>query len=99
MPSRLDVDRQLAADKSAGGAALHRPWRPLLELIRGVPTAKSAAPSPRPGAAIQDRRVAASELQLQRADEAARNSHQPPRSSLSFSSKCRNAAGLAWTRL
>ena len=95
MPSRLDVDRQLAAEQSAGGAALHRPWRPLLELIRGVPTASPAAPSRRLGAAIQDRRVAASKLQLQRADEAARNSHLPLRCRLAFSSKCCNAAGLA----
>ena len=65
------VDRQLATDKSACGAALQRPRRPLLELIRDVPTASPAAPSPRPGAAIQDRRVAASKLQLQRADVAA----------------------------
>ena len=71
MLSWLDVDRQLAADKSAGGAALRRPRRPLLELIRGVPRASRAAPSPRLGAAIQDRRVAASKLQLQRADVAA----------------------------
>ena len=46
MPSRLDVDRQLAADQSAGGAAVQRPCRLLLDVSSGLPTAIPCALSP-----------------------------------------------------
>ena len=61
MPSRLDVDRQLAADQSAGGAAVQRPCRLLLDVSSGLPTAIPCALSPtaRRGK-VKARRVAAS---------------------------------------
>ena len=46
MPSRLDVDRQLAAEKSAGGAAVQRPCRLLLDVSSGLPAASPCALSP-----------------------------------------------------
>ena len=46
MPSRLDVDRQMAADKPAGGAAGQRPCRLLQDLCSGLPTARPCALSP-----------------------------------------------------
>ena len=46
MPSRLDVDRQLATDKSAGGAAVQRPCRLLLDVSSGLPAASPCALSP-----------------------------------------------------
>lgn len=46
MPSRLDVDRQLAAEQSAGGAAVQRPCRLLLDVSSGLPTAIPCALSP-----------------------------------------------------
>ena len=46
MPSRLDVDRQLAADQSAGGAAVQRPCRLLLHVSSGLLTAIPCALSP-----------------------------------------------------
>ena len=46
MPSRLDVDRQLAAEQSAGGAAVQRPCRLLLDVSSGLPAASPCALSP-----------------------------------------------------
>ena len=46
MTSRLDVDRQLATDKSAGGAAVQRPCRLLLDVSSGLPAASPCALSP-----------------------------------------------------
>ena len=94
MPSRLDVDRQLAADKSAGGAAVQRPCRLLLDLSSGLPTASPCALSPtarRSKSKLGELRHP--NLQLQRA-AVAQNSLQPLRRRLPFSSTCRNAAGL-----
>ena len=94
MPSRLDVDRQLAADRSAGGAAGRRPCRLLLDQCSGLPTAMPCALSPtarRGKSKLGELRHP--NLQLQR-DAVAQNSRQPLRRRLAVTSGSRNAACL-----
>jgi hypothetical protein len=86
--------RQLAADKSAGGAALQRPCRLLLDVSSGLPTASPCALSPtarRGKAKLGELRHP--NLQLQRA-AVAQNSRQPLRRRLAVTSGSRNAVCL-----
>ena len=94
MPSRLYVDRQLAAEQSAGGAAVQRPCRLLLDVSSGLPAASPCALSP----TARRGKSKLGELrhpnpQLQRG-AVAQNSLQPLRRLRSVTSGSRNAVCL-----